>query len=433
MHRQQLIRRERLFAHRPVSRVISLALSSLQCHLKLDDRPVISIRAFVQGFMTRFKNILAKDRSEDVLFATLCVALALALRLALFRYETYDFHNFLRHWYDHLHQNGFQGFKTRFSDYTPPYLYLLWLATYLPVPKLYAIKGINLPADFALAFVALLLVKLKYDRRPVWLGAFAAVLFAPTVFFNSAVWGQCDAIYTAFLLASLYCLFRQQPGRALLFFSFAFAVKLQAMFFFPLLFVLWARGEIPLKYFFLIPAVYIALCLPALLAGRPFFDLLTIYLQQTGTYSRLTSSAPNLYQWLPDKPEVFARPGLIFAVSLVAFLSYACVKSGVRWGNHLTLRLALASVLLVPFVLPHMHERYFYAADCIAIVYGFYFPRRFYVPIVVVTISLFSYLPFLFGDFTVIKLPHLALGSAVVLMIVLADLFRDLRGSPVPN
>jgi Gpi18-like mannosyltransferase len=377
------------------------------------------------------RNLLKRHSLQDFLFVTLCVALALALRLALFPYETYDSRNFLSPWYDHLRQNGFQGFKTGFSDYTPPYLYLLWLATHLPLPKLYAIKSISLLGDFALAFVVLLLVRLKYDRRPVWLAAFAAVLFAPTIFFNSALWGQCDAIYTTFLLAALYCLLKQWAGRALLFFSIAFAFKLQALFLLPLFFVLWAKGELPLKYFLLIPAVYVTLCLPALLAGRPFHDLLTIYLAQTNTYPRLTSSAPNLYQWLPDNA-VFGRPGLIFAVALVGFLSYACLKSEARWGKHLTVRLALASALLVPFALPYMHERYFYAADCIAIVYGFYFPRRFYVPLAVVTISLFSYFPFLFSDMTVIKLPYLALLLAVVLIIVLVDLGKDLYRNPRP-
>ena len=154
--------------------------------------------------------------------------------------------------------------------------------------------------------------------------------------------------------------------------------------------------------------------------------MLTIYLDQANTYRRLTSSAPNLYQWLPDNAEVFGRAGLIFAVTLVGFLCYACLKSDARWGKHLTIRLALASALLVPFTLPYMHERYFYAADCIAIVYGFYFPRRFYVPLAVVTISLFSYFPFLFNDMTVIKLPYLALLLAVVLIIVLVDLGKDL-------
>jgi hypothetical protein len=77
-----------------------------------------------------------------------------------------------------------------------------------------------------------------------------------------------------------------------------------------------------------------------------------------------------------------------------------------------------------------MHERYFYAADCIAIVYGFYFPRRFYIPLAVVTISLFSYFPYLFNDMTVIRLPYLALLLAIVLVIVLRDLCKDLYRSP---
>jgi Gpi18-like mannosyltransferase len=372
---------------------------------------------------------LRKDLLQDLLFGTLCVALALLLRIELFPYETYDYHNYLGHWYDHLRENGFQGFKTGFSDYTPPYLYLLWLATHLPLPKLYAIKSISLVCDFALAFVVLLLVRLKYDRRPIWLAAFAAVLFAPSIFFNSALWGQCDVIFTTFLLAALYCLLRDGPGCALLFFSIAFAFKLQALFLLPLFAVLWAKGRLPLKYFLLIPAVYLALSLPAFLAGRPLSELLTIYLGQANTYPRLTLSAPNLYQWLPDNARLFGGAGLIFAVALAGFLCYACLKSEVPWGKHLTVRLALASALLVPFTLPYMHERYFYAADCIAIVYGFYFPRRFYVPLVVITISLFSYFPFLFRDMTVIKLPYLALLLAAVLVIVLVDLLKELYPS----
>ena len=176
-----------------------------------------------------------------------------------------------------------------------------------------------------------------------------------------------------------------------------------------------------------------ALCLPALLAGRPLYDLLTIYLGQASSYPRLTSSAPNLYQWLPDNAGVFGRAGLIFAVTLAGFLSYTCLRSDTPWGKELTVRLALASALLVPFTLPYMHERYFYAADCIAIVYAFYFPRRFYIPLAVVTISLFSYFPFLFNDMTVITLPHLALLLALVLIVVLADLCKALYPTPRPT
>ena len=260
--------------------------------------------------------------------------------------------------------------------------------------------------------------------------AFVTVLFAPTVFFNSALWGQCDVIYTAFLLISLYCLLREWPGRALLFFSIAFAFKLQALFLLPLFVVLCAKGKLRTIYFLLLPAVYIVLCLPALLAGRPFFELLNIYREQAETYPRLTSSAANLYQWLPDNPALFGRAGLIFAATMAGLLCYVCLKSKARWGKDLTVRLALASALLVPFTLPYMHERYFYPADCIAIVYGYYFPRRFYVPIMVVMVSFFSYLPFLFQDMTVIRLPILALLLSLVLIDVLVDLFKALYPLP---
>ena len=379
--------------------------------------------------MHRLRNFSKRDSLEDFLIITVCISSGLALRLTLFPHETSDYYNFLSPWYDHLREHGFAGFKVGFSDYTPPYLYLLWLASHLAIPKIDAIKAISVIFDFALALVVLLLVRLKYDRRPIWLAAFVAVLFAPTIFVNSALWGQCDAIYTTFLLAALYSLLRDRADGALLFFSIALAFKLQAVFLVPLFFVLWAKGELALKYFLLIPAVYVVLCAPALIAGRPLPDLLTIYLHQANTYPRLTSSAPNLYQWLPDNPNLFGRAGLLLAITVIATVCYACLKSNVRWEKNLTVRLSLASALLVPFVLPYMHARYFYPADCIAIVYGFYFPRRFYVPLAVVMVSLFSYFPFLFHDMTVIPLPYLALVLATVLLIVLVDLFKDLAAS----
>ena len=383
--------------------------------------------------MDLLKIVPRRSPLEDFLFVTFCIASGIGLRLALFPHETSDYYGFLSPWYDHLRQHGFAGFKVRFSDYTPPYLYLLWLVSLLAVPKLYAIKAISLVFDFGLAFVVLSLIRLKYDRRSIWFAAFATVLFAPTIFFNSALWGQCDVIYTTFLLASLYSLLRDRASLAVLFLSIAFAFKLQAIFLFPLFLVLWAKGELSLKYFLLIPAVYVVLCAPALATGRPLPDLLTIYLHQANTYPRLTSSAPNLYQWLPDNTQLFGRAGLIFASTTVALLCYVCVKSDVRWEKNLTVGLALASALVVPFVLPYMHERYFYPADCIAIVYGFYFPRRFYVPLAVITISLFSYFPFLFSDMTVIPLPYLALLLAIVLIVVLVDLLKALYPTPQPN
>ena len=81
---------------------------------------------------------------------------------------------FLIPWYDFLKVNGFQGFGTKFSNYTPPYLYLLWLATLTStyVPKIIAIKMISIFADMVNAFWIYRLARLKYPSgfKPVLAG-----------------------------------------------------------------------------------------------------------------------------------------------------------------------------------------------------------------------------------------------------------------------
>jgi len=83
--------------------------------------------------------------------------------------------------------------------------------------------------------------------------------------------------------------------------------------------------------------------------------------------------------------------------------------------------LATFSTLLVPFVLPKMHQRYFFPADILSIVFGFYFPAYFYIPLVINMVSFFSYQYFLFGPEDV---PMSVL--ALVTLSVLAILGRQL-------
>src|ERR1700730_7829219 len=67
--------------------------------------------------------------------------LAIALRISLYHTVTSDYTVFLSQWYDFIQTHGgFAAFKYNFSNYNPPYLYLLALTTYLPIPKLVAIK-----------------------------------------------------------------------------------------------------------------------------------------------------------------------------------------------------------------------------------------------------------------------------------------------------
>lgn len=354
------------------------------------------------------------------------IVLAMALRFSLFDFESGDYRIYLSPWYDFIASNGgFSALRFDFSNYSPPYLYLLTIATYLPLPKLYAIKLISVSFDLLLAFFVLLIVRLKYKDRVIWMSSFFATLLTPTVFVNSAVWGQADAIYTSMLVASIYFAIRRKPNLSLFSFSLAFSFKLQAIFLFPLFVVLLLKRRVPIYSFLIIPTTYVVSVLPAWLAGRPLIELLMTYPAQAELFSKLTLNAPNLYQWLPDEPEYFERSGLIFAALLVGLLCLVSWRSTAPLDGDTIVRLSLVSALLLPFTLPHMHERYFFAADIASVIYAYYSPKRFFVPLIVIAASLSSYSPFLFSEEPV-GLQYLAILMGVALIIAVVDLIESL-------
>jgi Gpi18-like mannosyltransferase len=160
--------------------------------------------------------------------------------------------------------------------------------------------------------------------------------------------------------------------------------------------------------------------------GRPFVDLLTIHIKHAEAYPALVLNAPNLYQWLPYHRAI-EKASLFFAIAMIFLFCYVGYQSKVEFEKNIIIKLATASAILTPFVLPHMHERYFFPADVLAIVYAFYFPRFFFVPILVITASFFSYIPVIF--FNEVKptlIPFLAVLMAVALIVTVIDLVRSL-------
>jgi Gpi18-like mannosyltransferase len=356
------------------------------------------------------------------------VVLALRVRLSLLDFSSADYWIVLRKWFETLLDSGFSALGGNFYNYTPAYLYVLYLSVrlmlVLPLSgKRLRMVGLKLPStigDFFLAGFAAAIVRKKYSNPFVWLATFLSILLTPTVVLNSAAWGQADVLYTTALLACIYFLLCNRPNLAVFAFGVAFSFKLQATFLFPCIIALCLMRWIPWKSLLWIPLVYLLSVLPAWLAGRPMLDLLTIYLVQSGEYHNLVNNAPNFYLWLPQSAyQVLFPLGLIFSASIVFLFLYGVYKSKAQVTQDLIIQLATFSVLLVPFVLPKMHERYFYPADVLSIIYAFYFPRYFYLPFLVVLASLFAYLPFLYflTPVPLILLPVLTLTALTLVMI----------------
>ncbi len=340
------------------------------------------------------------------------ILLAILIRYPLLPFESIDYVTALRPWYEFIAQNGnFAALKYESSVYNPfnvpaynvPYLYLLATASILlaGIPTLFAIKTISIIFDFVLAFFVYRCVRLKY-REPteevIPILAALVALSMPTVVLNSAMWGQADAIYTAFLVACLYYLLAGRQAAAFIAFGVAFSVKAQSVFLCPLFLWLLVKEKVDWRYFGLSPAVYAVAILPAWFIGRPLCDLLMIYPDQTDKYAgtRLLSlNAPNLYRWIPKAYYDFYPVGIAFAAVVVLGIAYFVSKSRVKITADRLVFMATFSVLIMPYFLPKMHDRFFFPADVISIILAFYCPRYWYVPVVIGSVSFLTYMRFL--------------------------------------
>lgn len=367
------------------------------------------------------------------LIAVGIVVCALLVRKPLISFESQDYTYFLSGWYDFIKAHGGVGaLQYNFSDYSPSYLYLLVLATILPIKKLLAIKAISITFDFFLAFVVYLLVDDKYRNKRIAFAVAASILFLPTVLLNSAMWGQSDSIYGSFCLLSLYFMTKKKGILSCIAAGIALSLKLQTVFFLPVLIVGVIKKEIhPLKLLF-IPLFYVISLIPAALAGRPFSNMLLIYFQQTQEFTqRLSWNAPNLYLWIPDSfANSFKSTGVYFTLGLLLLCFFLILQFTGKLTKEMTIKVSLLFVLLIPFFLPQMHERYFYLAEIISIVYAVYFPKYLYIPLLVQIPAVCTYLSYLMG---VSPLPgqYLPFFHIVTISIVLFDFVKQLQSQPV--
>ena len=339
--------------------------------------------------------------------------LSLVLRFTLLHFKSQDYILDVEPWFEYLKLHGVGALKFNFSNYNLPYLYLLLIGTLLPLPKIVVIKGISIAFDLLLAYGVYLVV--KHFRSNEYLPHVAALttLFLPTVFINSAMWGQCDSTYTSLLLFAFYFLLRHRYAWMWVMWGLAFAFKLQAVFLLPLLLIAGMRFKL-WKWSWTVLAIFIVFAIPAMLAGRSFSSILQIYTQQVGFYNALTLHAPNFYQWIPNSLfSYFHYFGIVLTMSLVVAIALL-VYYYERFSDQALLLVATLIVLVVPFFLPEMHERYFYPAEIFTLLTAFiYRPAMWYAP-VMQFVTLCAYTPFLFN-----AKPVLPLGIVAIFVLVM--------------
>ena len=340
----------------------------------------------------------------------------------LARTESNDLLYFLYPWYDYINTHGIsKALGDAFTNYTPPYTYLLALSTLFPLPKVIAIKSLSLSMDFINAFGIYKLISIYRPKQNALL-ATGVFLCLPTIFMNSTIWGQADAFYTGFLIFSVYFFAKKSYFKGIILFSIAFSFKAQAVFITPLLLILAYKKYIKWYYFFATPIIYILISSPTIILGRDWVDVLSIYAKQGVYYQFLSANAPNLYYFIPNTYYApVSKIGMVIAVITLLFMVTVFVKNTKTFTPLNIIFIAYLSSFILPFVLPKMHDPYFYPADVLSLVLAFHCARLWFVPLVHQISSGLAYIPFLFWQESPAKILILSaalINTALILYII---------------
>jgi Gpi18-like mannosyltransferase len=353
------------------------------------------------------------------------LSIFLFILLLFIRYQVLDLtngdHQLILTWYDFLKQNGVMGLADAdFSIYPPAYLYVLWFFTLISdwVTPAHALKIIPTLFDVISTIAIYKIARLKFEDDQPYLLA-VIFLLLPTVTMMSTTWGQIDSAYGSFLLVCFYFLLKEKPFYAMLAFGMAFSFKPQSIFLLPFLGILFLWGKIKWHHFFLPAIVYVLLAIPTILLGRSWESAIFLYASYVESYQNLSRYAPNLYFLIPNEyyhPVLEIGLGIFF----ISMLAWAWINWKAR--NHINQKqiafTALASVALVPFLLPKMHDRYFYPADLFSFAVAILFPEIWFVPILFQISSGVAYSVFLFGMQPIVVLIGTLINTALVVVIV---------------
>ncbi|WP_457310714.1 hypothetical protein [Sphingomonas sp. UYAg733] len=281
-----------------------------------------------------------------------------------------DMASFLLPWFDHIVATGpVASFSTPFSNYSPPYLYLLAATTPFAavLPAITLIKLLSLLGTAALALAVRHLLRLLgvADANRA-----AALVFAlPSVALNAGLMGQCDAFWAAPCVMALATALQRRHIAMLAWCGIALAFKVQALLVAPFFLALLINRRVPIRLWPIAPLATAAMMLPAWAAGWPVADLATIYLRQADTYNALSLKAPNIWAILQALPlDGLPLQGLALAGAIGASAVYIARFSAQPLTDRTIVSAALLATLLTAGMLPRMHERYFFLADILALV-----------------------------------------------------------------
>lgn len=356
-------------------------------------------------FNTEKKIISWLEKNRYLLFIAVITVIGLFVRIRGFNFKSLDYKNFLELWFNRTEElGGLNALSVQVGEYSITYQFLIALLTYLPFDSLFCYKILSIVFDYLLAWSVghfLCVLSGKKDKLLFSLG-YSIVLLCPTVVLNSAVWAQCDSIYSFFCVMSLCFLFEKKDIRAFVFLGLAFAFKLQTVFILPFfVYYYFTEKRFSLLHFGISAAAFYASCLPGFIYGRGLLDPIKIYILQTNIYHKVSINIPNLWSLVGGNAYTLSPMATGFALVVFGVVLLLLIgKSGLLLKPERFLALAAWTVWTAVILLPEMHDRYMYLADLLLIALAIINHRYIIFAVASVCVSLITYGIFLYNTDT---------------------------------
>ncbi len=317
-----------------------------------------------------------EDKIAYIMLAAIALA-GLVIRFSLFDFISSDMSGFLLSWYEQIIQLGrFRALNTQVGNYSVLYQTLIAIMTYIPVNPVYQYKFLSVIFDYVLGISIARYVWEETDRNLAKATvAFAMVILSPIVFMNSAMWGQCDAIYSSFLVLTLIFFQKEKYNRGFIMYGLAFSFKLQAVFLLPLLlFVYLRRKNFSALRFLIVPVVMEVMCIPAMIMGRGFKAAFSVYYYQTGSCDKLYFNYPSFWSLYTETLDgqlvsvsYLKLACVILTVFLLGMMMFYLIRKDVKMEGDNVLFAGFLFVFTCVMFLPGMHDRYGFPFEMLAI------------------------------------------------------------------
>jgi Gpi18-like mannosyltransferase len=277
------------------------------------------------------KNIFQKHKKElGFLIPSILIVFGIRFILSYLPSFGFDMGSWLG-WAGKLASVGFSKFysDSDWTQYTPGYLYWLWVIGKLGIANEFAIKIPVVIADIATGLLIWSIIRKVNDRLAV--ASFFLYTLNPVVIFDGSVWGQIDGLLTFLLFLSAYFLIEKKNFILSVFFwSIAFVVKPQSMAVAPVFLMVMLLRKFKLKQIVLGAATGLAtifvLSYPFFI-HNPILGLPQQIIKMSQFYSYTSVTLFNLWalvgMWIPDSQTFlrisFANWGVILISAAIIF------------------------------------------------------------------------------------------------------------------